>query len=100
MTKHSSAAARSTRRPQAITPDNITGRDGHIILQALATACALMDNVPEAYREVSSHEDLCEILAHRLGPNWRERIEQVRHVLSAQEWLDKSAALSAAAPEA
>jgi hypothetical protein len=45
---------------------NITGRDGYIIVQALALAAAVIDRLPNIYREESNRDDMIKIL-HALG---------------------------------
>jgi hypothetical protein len=43
---------------------NITGRDGYIMLKALAYAIETIDRLPEPWQEASDCEDMNRLLGH------------------------------------
>ncbi|WP_270934416.1 hypothetical protein [Falsiroseomonas oryzae] len=66
--------------------DELTGRDGYIIAQALATTYALIGTLPERCREESNRHDIALLLRAMLGPDWKLKAHHLRHVLSEGEW--------------
>jgi hypothetical protein len=67
------------------SPD-ITGRDGYIVAQALATAFALIGTLPEQCREDSNRHDMALLLRRMLGPDWKLKAHRLRHFISEAEW--------------
>lgn len=67
--------------------DDITGRDGYIIDQALATTYALIGSLPDRCQEASNMHDMAKLLRARLGEGWKFSAHNVRSVLSENEWL-------------
>ncbi len=49
-----------------MTTENITGRDGYIIAQALMYAIAVIDRLPPHEQEVSNRDDMMAILNHAM----------------------------------
>lgn len=81
-------------------PADITGRDGFIVRQALATAYALIGTLPERCQEESNRHDMARLLRADMGEDWAEQAQNVRHVLSESEWLGSRADRIPLAPDA
>lgn len=65
---------------------DVTGRDGYIIVQALATAYALIGSLPERCQEMSNRHDMALLLRQMLGADWKLKAHHIRHVISEGEW--------------
>jgi hypothetical protein len=57
-------------------PENVTGRDGHIIEKALFYAAHFIDGLPEEHRPRSDRDDMVRLLRARLGDNFLAAAEQ------------------------
>ena len=66
-------------------PD-VTGRDRYIMVQALATAFALIGTLPYECQEASNRHDMAKLLRHMCGEDWMIQAHAARHVLSEAEW--------------
>ncbi len=63
----------------------ITGRDGSILAQTLATAYALIGTLPPECQAMSNRHDMARLLRSMLGEDWKIEAHRIRHVLSAEE---------------
>jgi len=63
----------------------ITGRDGYILTQALATAYALIGTLPPECQSMSNRHDMARLLRSMLGEDWKIEAHRIRHILSAEE---------------
>lgn len=83
---------KQTKPPQLIPIGaGITGRDGMIIAQAVATAYAMIGYLPEQCQEWSNWVDMGVVLKNLYNnhPDWLQHAREDRHIISELEWRGK-----------